>query len=114
MSIKSAMRGVPVTLIDGLAALNSEGAIAIPNSFHQHKINIKVSAGVNAGAVQPETADNAEYAGTWNPLGGGAIDVSGSASSELEYNFEGVYSAFRARISTLVVGGTVTVTYIGS
>lgn len=111
---KSAMKGVPVTLIDAGSALNETGidGLVIPNSFRQHKITIRGSVGVLSGKVQPETSLNADYSGTWNPLGGGPIDVT--ASSEIEYNFEGIYSAIRARVSTVLAGGTVTVTYVGS
>lgn len=109
----SATKGVPVTLQDAATSGNGT-AIAIPPSFRFHKINIKVSAGVSAGAIQPETADTPAYAGTWNPLGGGPIDISALASNEFEYNFEGIYSALRGRLSTGMTGGTVTVTYTGS
>lgn len=110
--IISAMRGVPVTLQSAETDGNGIG-IAIPNSFHSHKLTIKTSAGVSAGAVQPESALVADYSGTWNPLGGGPITVP-AASSELEYNFEGIYSAIRAPISTPIVGGTIDVIYVGS
>lgn len=87
-------------------------AIPIPSSFRRHKINIKGNGAVGAGAIQIETASSVDYAGTWNPLGGGPITVL--ANSEVEYNFEGIYAAMRARISTEVTVGTVTVTYEGS
>jgi hypothetical protein len=107
----SATKGVPVTLQSGATTGNGV-ALAIPSSFKSHKINIKGLATVSAGAVQPESADDPSYSGTWNPLGGGPITVVDV--SELEYNFVGIFSALRCRISTNIVGGTVTVTYVGS
>lgn len=111
---QSAMRGVPVVLIDALSALNAKGSIVIPNSFRQHKLTIKGSVGspISAGAIQPESSNDPSYTGTYNPLGGGPITVVDSA--EIEYNFEGIYSVIQARISTAIVGGNVTVTYVGS
>lgn len=110
----SAPRGVPVVLINALINLGVTGKIVIPSSFRQHKLTIKGSVGspISAGAIQPETSEDITYTGTWNPLGGGPITVVDS--SEIEYNFEGIYSVLQARISTALVGGTVTVIYVGS
>lgn len=111
--LKAAMRGVPVTLQSDASATGGGTVIAIPNSFRNHRVIIKTSAGVASGAIQPETADAYDYAGTWAPIGGGPITVP-AASSETEYTWSGVYAFFRARISTIIGGGTVTVTYEGS
>lgn len=108
---KSPMSGVPMTL-QSAATTGNGTAIAIPSSFRRHKLTIVCSAGVSAGAIQPETAKDASYAGTWAPLGGGPITVP-AASTAFEYTFEGIFAAFRARISTTVADGTVTVTYEG-
>src|SRR2546422_10325803 len=64
------------------------------------------SAGISAGAVQLETADDPTYAGTWAALG---TPVTVVASAELIVQATGVFKALRARISTNIVGGTVTV-----
>lgn len=106
------MKGVPVTLQDAGTIAANGLAISIPSFFRQHKLTIKGLGGVNAGAIQPESADNPAYSGTWNPIGGGPITVVDV--SEIEYNFEGIYSAIRARISTGIGVGNVTVTYVGS
>lgn len=111
-TVKSAMRGVPVTLQAAGSTTGNGTAIAIPSSFRQHKITINGSAGIASGSIQPETADDPTFAGTWNPLGGGPINAV--ASAELEYNFSGIISAIRARLSANIVGGSVTVTYVGS
>ena len=106
----SALSGIPFTL-QSLATTGNGTPVVIPNSFTRHKITIKGNGAVGAGAIQVETADSPDYSGTWNPLGGGPITVV--ADSELEYTFEGVFNALRARISTTVTVGTVTVTYVG-
>lgn len=109
--VKSPMRGVAVTLQD--AATSGSGlVIAIPPSFANHEIIIKGSAGVSAGAVQPEVASSADYAGDWAALGGGPITVLDDG--EVLYSFVGLYSFLKVRISTPIVDGTVTVTYKGN
>ena len=113
MSItKAAMRGVQVVLHEPLSTIGNGLVIAIPDSFKHHTIIIKGSAGVSAGAIQPETADTFDYAGTWAPIGGGPVSVV--VSAEVVINLEGVYRFLRARISTTIADGTVTVSYVGS
>jgi hypothetical protein len=106
----SATRGVPYTLQSGATTGNGL-VIAIPNTFHRHKISITTSAGISAGAVQIEASDNPSFAGTWAPVGGGPITLGANAHQSID--FEGVFSFIRVRVSTNVVGGTVTVTYEG-
>ncbi len=64
------------------------------------------SAGVSAGAIQLETADDVNYAGTWAAIGSPVTVV---ASAEVIAQATGVFKAIRARISTAIVGGTCTV-----
>ena len=110
---KSAMRGVEVVVhAAGSSSLASGQVLAIPNSFRRHRFIVKGSAGIASGAVQPETADESDYAGTWAPIGGGP--VSAVASSDILIEFEGVYNFLRCRISTAIGSGTVEVTYLGS
>lgn len=112
--ISSLMRGIPATLHAAGSSLAASGTrYAIPPSFLNHKITIKTSAGVSAGAIQPESADVADYAGNWNPVGGGPINVP-AASSEYEYIFQGRFSALGASITTPVVGGTIEVTIVST
>lgn len=107
----SAMRGVPYTLQAAASALGRGLVIAIPKNFREHRITIKGSAGVASGAVQPETADDPAYAGTWQAIGSPVTVV---ANAELGVSFEGVFDFISVRISTVLVGGTVTVTYMGN
>jgi hypothetical protein len=106
----SAMRGVPVTLQN--AAVSGNGTvIAIPNTFQEHRFMLVGSAGIAAGAVQPEAASSPTFAGTWQAIG---APVTVPASTELDVSFEGIFAFVRCRISTPFVAGTVTVSYIGS
>ena len=68
---------------------------------------IKGSSGVSAGAVTLESASVSGYAGTWAPIGS-AITVGNN--TEQMVAVAGVpYLIVRARISTTVADGTVTV-----
>lgn len=69
------------------------------------------SAGIIAGAVQIEEAHQDDYTGTWAPVG---APVTAVASGEATLKATGVSVAMRARISTLINGGTVDVWAIGS
>lgn len=68
------------------------------------------SAGISAGAIQVEEADNPEYAGTWAP-NGSPVTVTASAVKTVKVT--GVQAAMRARISTAIVDGTVDVWVVG-
>lgn len=110
---QAATKGVAIDLLPALTSATGAGtAIAIPPGITKHKFRIITSVGVASGAVQPESADNPSYSGTWNPIGGGPITVP-AASSELEYEFEGRFSAIRANVTTIIGGGTIQVQYSG-
>lgn len=85
----------------------------------QHAFYVEWSAGVASGVVQIESASHKDYAGTWAPVVGGniangVITFAGSAPNGQYFYYTGAALALRARISTVVTGGTVTVTYIGN
>jgi len=63
------------------------------------------SAGIASGAVTVEAAHASDYAGTWAPL---AV-VTAVASSVVTATTAGAYRYIRARISTTIGSGTVTV-----
>lgn len=107
---KSASRGVPVTL-HSAATTGNGTVVVIPNSFKDHEVNLKGSAGISAGKVQVETADAPDYAGTWAVVGSEQTLI---ASTELRVSFSGIYRFIRARISTTVSNGTLDASYIGS
>lgn len=60
---------------------------------------------VSAGQIQVETADEADYAGTWAPFSD-PVDVP--ADGQLIVQITGAFYAVRTRISTDIVDGTVT------
>lgn len=107
---RSAIRGVPFILQD--AATTGDGSVvAVPPGFWQHSVIIKGSAGVSAGAIQLECASANDYSGAWIPIGGGPVTVPDDGEELIQ--FEGTYLFIRARVSTDVTDGTVTVTYQG-
>ena len=109
---KSAMKGVSVTLQDAGMATANGLVLAIPSSFRNHIFTIIGSAGVASDAIQCEDADSFDYSGTWAQIGGGPVTVV--ASTALIVTYIGLLKFIRARISTIVVGGSVTVKYEGS
>lgn len=64
------------------------------------------SAGISAGAVQIEDAHSGSYAGSWYPQGS---PVTVGVGAVKKVSITDVFAALRARISTGVVGGTVSV-----
>lgn len=113
MPYKVLQPGIPGNVHVAGAATANGVRFAVPHGCVNHKLTIKSSAGVASGAVQPESADRPSYAGTWNPVGGGPITVP-AASSQIEYEFQGAFKSLGARISTIVVGGTIDVTLVST
>lgn len=68
------------------------------------------SAGVNAGAMQAETAHEVGYTGTWSPEGS-AVNFGDNVVKHLQIS--GVTQVRRVRISTGIGVGTVTVYAMG-
>jgi hypothetical protein len=95
------------------AVTTGSGSIspADTNNRREHAFYIIGSAGVAAGAVQIETAHDQAYAGTWAPLGS-AVTVT--ASTQAIVQVTGALLAVRARVSTTITDGTVSVVYAGS
>lgn len=67
---------------------------------------VEGSAGVASGAVTIEEASSTSYAGTWSSIGVVTVPVSSVTAFHLP---RAAYAAVRVRVSTNVVGGTVTV-----
>lgn len=80
---------------------------------YQRELSVYIvgSDGVTAGAVQVETAPTTDYAGTWAPLGG---PISVPDNECVLAQFTGAFMAVRARISTTVADGTVTVDLVAN
>lgn len=77
-----------------------------PRDCRESVVYIVWSAGTSAGAVQVETANDATYTGTWAPLGDPVAWTAVSRQDVVQIT--GVNVALRTRISTAIVGGTVT------
>lgn len=94
------------TLLSAVSALNTAATVTVtaPAVCRETAIYVQWSAGTSAGAVKVESADDASYAGTWAPL---ATDTWTAVSSEDIIQITGVHRALRTRISTAIVGGTV-------
>ena len=120
MSTRAASKGVLITLHEDASADETIGKVlAIPASITRHTFYVRSGVGVASGAVTFETADNPEYTGTWAPLVNDLETPTANpltvpaASAEAIYTYVGSLAAVRARISTVIGGGTISVFYIG-
>lgn len=68
------------------------------------------SAGVGAGEVTLEAANSATYAGTWAVIDVQNFTAAPGANSIMVGTYPGPFQFFRARVTSNVTGGTVTVT----
>ncbi len=91
----------------GSSATGDGTVLSIGDDWGASYITIYIvgSAGIASGAVSFETAHAVDYAGTWAPL---AV-VTAVASSVVTAHAAGNYRFVRARISTTIGSGTVTV-----
>lgn len=100
----------PITLQS--AATTGNGNSIISNGATANlAISIDWSAGCSAGAVTIEHASHAAYAGTWSSL---AVVAWSAAGRQDVVQILGITGVIRARISTTIVGGTVSVYAFGS
>jgi len=110
-----ASKGNAVRLMTEQTVDETVSTVVCPGpGIKDHTFTIRVSANVT-GAIIIETSHDPAYAGLWSPLGGGAIDLSTiGAEGVLELMFSNIMiTAARARISTVVAGGNVSVDYTG-
>lgn len=84
----------------------------IASRCHHHTFYIAWGDSVSAGVVEIEAAPDADYGGTWVSVGT-ATYASGSPMCQVIHAND-AHLALRARISTAVSGGTVSVTYVGN
>ena len=103
--------GAPYTL-QSAATSGNGNAVAPPHSFKYHSIYIEGTSGVGAGAVQVETSLDPNDANTWAPLTTSPTTVIAGGIAIVQVT--GIIQILRARISTTVTGGTVTVNYVGA
>lgn len=110
----AALKGVELLILDAKSVDEVVSTVVCPSpGIKNHTFTISVSASVT-GAVTVESANDPAYAGIWNPLAT-AVDLNtlgaiGQAQVRLSNT---VLTAVRVRISTVVSGGTVSVTYNG-
>lgn len=112
MSMKPAYS---VKMLDAQSADETKSTVIgpglAPNS-QEHVFYAEWSTGVSAGVVEIEEAPYAEYSGTW--VGVATLTYSAGSPIIQVSHKSGCYMALRARISTAVAGGTVTVHYCGN
>lgn len=95
-----------VSLPAGSTAAGAGTAFKIPNGYRAVTMIVVGSAGIASGAVQLEGAHDSAYAGTWVAIGSPVTAVASAAVAVSSVN---VFPALRARISTEIGSGTVTV-----
>jgi len=118
MPFKAAQRGVNCIMQDAQAALGDGLTLCIPSTIIHHCFYVKGNGAVSSGVVTIETASDPEFTGDWAPLVSNltvptANPITVVATDEDIFVYQGVLAAVRARISTAIVGGTVTVAYRG-
>jgi hypothetical protein len=100
-------------IMDAQSAINTLsdelGAVDLAN-INELTYYFVFSAGVDAGAVQPETAHEKAYTGTWSPEGS---PVSFGNNVVKHTMITGITQARRVRISTGLTNGTVTIWAMG-
>ena len=85
------------------------GAAYMPQC-RESAVYVDWNAGVTAGVVEVETAHSAAYGDTWANLA--TVTFSGTAPNLDVVQITGVHLALRARISTVLTGGTVDVHFV--
>lgn len=111
----AAMSGVPFVMMAAGTTGNSS-VVAPPMSFRNHNFLIKGSVGVVSGAVTIETSNDPNDANTWAPIvpsGSIANPATVVASTDILMAYSGLLMFARARVNTVLAGGTVTVEYLG-
>lgn len=95
------------------ALATGQGAVGVVEGQNVTDVTMIVvfGPGTSAGAVQLEESHDPAFAGTWSAIG--APVAWGAVSSVKVQRSVGVGMAYRARISTTIVGGTVDVYIIG-
>jgi hypothetical protein len=118
-TIQAAMSGVPVDLLTAVTT-GTGAALAIPSSFQNHTFLVKTPTGVTAGAVTIEASYDPADSATWAvivPDKSVANPLTVVAGADLIIPYSGRLDFVRARINTVISGGTqpsVTVTYLGA
>lgn len=106
-------RRISTTLIDAKTALNEVGTVGVSDSAQlaECAFHVEFDGTSAAGVVLIETASSPTYGGTWATL----ATITWAAASRSHYAaITGVFMCIRARISSAVTSGTVTVKFVGN
>lgn len=109
----AAMKGVQETIMNAQTVNGTVSTVMLPGSALNHTFYLRSSASITGG-VTLETAPTPDYTGVWSPLEA-AIDVATigpAAAGTLKKSYTGVFGAVRARITTVIAGGTLSVDYV--
>jgi len=107
-SVQSQQGGGVFTSLN--AATTGTGSMQAVNQAAQLGYSVIWSTGVTAGEVVIEVADTSAYAGTWAEIDRLNFTAAPGANSMQSGTFPGPFRFARARVTTNVTGGTVTVT----
>jgi hypothetical protein len=106
-------RRLDLVLLDTKTALNEAGYANSADLAGSSEVGVYVTfnAGAAAGVVLIETAPASDYTGTWAIL----ATVNWAAATKVHYvALTGAVRAIRARISSAVTSGTVTVQLVAN
>jgi hypothetical protein len=100
------------TLITAQSAQDTAGVVnrGMVANAREHTFYAKFTGAVSAGVVTIEAAPDPDYSGTWSSIGTMAF----AAGAAKHLSVTGCHRALRARISTAIVGGTVTVDVVSN
>ena len=96
--------------LQNAATTGNGNALQTYGYTRENTFYITPTTGVSTGAIQIETADESSFTGAWAPLGPEINLSTGSAIVQQT----GAIRAVRARISSNVAGGTVTIMAVGN
>lgn len=95
----------------GYLGVNTAGAVNAASQATEYGVYVEFAGGSSAGTVLIETASTPTYSGTWAVL----ATVNWAADNKCTYvALTNAIRTFRARISSTVTGGNVTVTAIAN
>lgn len=100
-----------ITMLDAVTTGTSPKELELRGDSLDSAFYITWSAGVSAGAVVIETSEEPGFSGVWAPIF--TVTFSGSPPKKDILQVAGALNNVRARVTTDVVGGTVTVKYDG-
>jgi hypothetical protein len=91
-------------LVENLTAVDDYGAATIDGVANAVGVYISWGTGTSAGTIKLETASDIHYPGTWVVLATVSWSV---ATSQDVIHVIGALGAMRVRVSSTIVGGTV-------